>query len=203
VSHTALNEQDLVARMRHGEQKSFDAFFELYAARVSAFAARRISLDADSLEDIVQLTMIKAMRGFATFRGESSFFTWVCQICRNQIADLNRKSGRQPPTQSLEQLTESRLAETIAELTDFRDPLDECVDDSSRSAVRRTINGLPQTYARILELRYGDDLTILEVGRVLRLSESAVESRLVRARQAFRNAWCEKGAVVPIRSMAS
>jgi len=55
--------------------------------------------------------------------------------------------------------------------------------------VRRTINQLPASYARILELRYGDDLTVPEIARLLQLSESAAESRLVRARQAFRESW--------------
>jgi RNA polymerase sigma-70 factor (ECF subfamily) len=119
----------------------------------------------------------------------------LCQICRNQIADVTRKSGRQPPTQSLEQLTENRPTATIVELTDFRDPLDECANDSSRSAVRRAINKLPASYARILELRYGDELTVPEIARQLRLSESAAESRLVRARQAFRDEWPEDGTV--------
>jgi RNA polymerase sigma-70 factor (ECF subfamily) len=77
----------------------------------------------------------------------------------------------------------------VVELTDFRDPLDEVADDSTRSAVRRAVNKLPATYARILELRFGDDLTVPEIAKVLQLSESAAESRLSRARQAFREGW--------------
>lgn len=188
------DEQDLVDRMRRGEQRAFDEFFDAYAARLGAFAARRCSLDAAALEDIVQLTMINAMRGLATFRGGSALFTWLCQICRNQIADVTRKAARQPPTQSLEQITGDRPSATIVELTDFRDPLDECAGDSSRSAVRRAINRLPASYARILELRYGDELTVPEIARLLRVSVTAAESRLVRARQAFRDQWREDGA---------
>ncbi len=75
------------------------------------------------------------------------------------------------------------------QLTDFRDPLDECSADSERGAVRRAINRLPSHYARILELRFGDELTVPEIARVLQISESAAESQLVRARQAFRTEW--------------
>jgi RNA polymerase sigma-70 factor (ECF subfamily) len=192
------DDQDLVDRMRRGEQRAFDEFFNSYAARLGAFAARRSSLDAAALEDIVQLTMINAMRGLATFRGGSTLFTWLCQICRNQIADATRKTGRQPPLQSLEQLAENRPTATIVELTDFRDPLDECANDSSRSAVRRAINRLPASYARILELRYGDELTVPEIARLLRLGESAAESRLARARRAFRDEWREEGHIASV-----
>jgi RNA polymerase sigma-70 factor (ECF subfamily) len=184
-----LDEQDLIERMRRGEQRAFDQFFDAFAARLAAFAARRCPMDPAGLEDVVQVTMIKAMRGLGTFRGGSTVFTWLCQICRNHLADVRRKAERQPKVQSLDQLEESRPMDTVVELTDFRDPLDEVADDSMRSAVRRAVNQLPATYARILELRFGDDLTVPEIAKVLQLSESAAESRLSRARQAFREGW--------------
>jgi RNA polymerase sigma-70 factor (ECF subfamily) len=179
--------------MRRGEQRAFDEFFDAYAARLGAFASRRCSLDASALEDVVQVTMINAMRGLGSFRGGSTLFTWLCQICRNHIADITRKTQRQPKVKSLDELVESGQSAEIVELADIRDPLDECAEDSSRSAVRRAINQLPATYARILELRFGDELTVPEIARVLQLSESAAESRLSRARQAFRQEWSGSG----------
>jgi RNA polymerase sigma-70 factor (ECF subfamily) len=184
-----LDEQDLVERMRRGEQRAFDQFFDAYAARLAAFAARRSALDAAAIEDVVQITMINAMRGLAGFRGGSALFTWLCQICRNHLADVRRKAARQPPVQSLDTLAAAQPQATLLELTDFRDPLDECAQDSTRGAVRRAVNRLPATYARILELRYGDDLTVPEIARLLEVSEDAAESRLARARQAFREGW--------------
>ncbi len=184
-----LDEQDLIHRMRRGEQRAFDQFFEAYAARLVAFAARRSALDAAALEDVVQMTMINAMRGLAGFRGGSSLFTWLCQICRNHLADARRKAARQPRVESLDAMSEERPLARVVQLTDFRDPLDECAADDDRGAVRRAINRLPSHYARILELRFGDELTVPEIARVLQLSESAAESQLVRARQAFRAEW--------------
>jgi len=172
-----LDERDLLARMGRGEQRAFDQFFDAFAARLGAFAARRSSLDAAALEDVVQTTMINAMRSVGSYRGGSALFTWLCQICRNQLADARRNAARMPQIQSFEQLT------------DFRDPLDECATDSERGAVRRAINRLPARYARMLELRFGDDLTVPQIARVLQISESAAESQLVRARRAFRAEW--------------
>src|SRR5688572_26005763 len=180
--------------MLRGEQKAFDEFFDAYAARLGAFAARRSSLDSAALEDVVQLTMINAMRSLGTFRGGSTLFTWLCQICRNQLADARRKAARQPPTESIDQ--QDKTLAKVVQLTDFRDPLDECAADSERGAVRRAINRLPSHYARILELRFGDELTVPEIARVLQVSESAAESQLVRARQAFRAEWQQQDAAV-------
>jgi RNA polymerase sigma-70 factor (ECF subfamily) len=143
------------------------------------------------------MTMINAMRSLASFRGESSLFTWLCKICRNQLADARRKAARQPPMQSLEQMSEEKPLAKVVQLTDFRDPLDECAADDDRGAVRRAINQLPAHYARILELRFGDELTVPEISRVLRVSESAAESLLVRARQAFRALWSRSAGSPP------
>jgi RNA polymerase sigma-70 factor (ECF subfamily) len=129
------------------------------------------------------------MRSLGQFGGRSSLFTWLCQICRNQLADVRRKAARQPALQSLDQLTAGKSLATVMELTEFRDPLDECAADSTRGAVRQLINKLPAHYARILELRFGDELAVAEIARVLLVSESAAESLLTRARQAFRSAW--------------
>jgi RNA polymerase sigma-70 factor, ECF subfamily len=153
--------------------------------------ARRSSLEAAAIEDVVQMTLINAIRGLATFRGGSALFTWLCQICRNVLADARRKNAARPRTQSLDDLAEERPLAAIIELTDFRDPLDECEANSTRGAVRRVLNGLPTRYARILELRFGDELTVPEISRSLQMSEDAAESLLTRARHAFRAAWLE------------
>jgi DNA-directed RNA polymerase specialized sigma24 family protein len=55
--------------------------------------------------------------------------------------------------------------------------------------VRRVVNALPGHYARILELRYGDELSGQEIASALQLSEGAAESLLARARHAFKSAW--------------
>src|SRR6185503_6253023 len=120
-----MDEQDLVLRMRRGDQRAFDQFFDAYARRLGAFAARRSALDAAGIEDVVQMTMINAMRGLGTFRGGSSLFTWLCQISRNHLADARRKAARQPQTQSLEEFGGEKPLAKVVQLTDFRDPLDE------------------------------------------------------------------------------
>lgn len=184
-----LDERELVSGMRRGDQQAFNEFFDAYAPRLSAFAARRSSLDSVAIEDVVQMTMINAMRNLGSYRGSAALFTWLCKICRNQLADARRKAARQPNVQSVEELAAERPLATVVELTDFRDPLDECETDSTRGAVRRVINSLPGHYARILELRFGDELSGHEIARTLQMSENAAESLLARARQAFKAAW--------------
>ncbi len=189
----AASDQELVRRMLSGEQAAFDTFFIAHATRLAGFASRRSALDAATLEDVVQQTLIKAIRNLGQFRGESTLHTWLCQICRNVLADIRRKAERQPPVQSLE-ATMERSAALPVQLIDYRDPLDACADDSTRAAIRRTINALPTRYSQVLELKYGDELPIEDIAQRLGLSESAAQSLLARARRAFAERWLEQAA---------
>ena len=185
------DDRDLLDRMRRGEARAFNEFFDTYAPRLNSFAVRRSSLDPVAIEDVVQMTMISAMRSLDSYRGDAALFTWLCKICRNHLADTRRSSARRPSTQSLDELAAERPLATVVELTDFHDPLDECENESTRGAVRRVINGLPKQYSRILELRFGDDLSGREIARTLQMTEDAAESLLSRARQAFKVAWTD------------
>ena len=184
-----LDERDLVSGMRRGDQRAFNEFFDTFAPRLSSFAVRRSSLDPAAIEDVVQMTMISAMRNFGSYRGGSTLFTWLCKICRNHLADIRRNTARQPGYQSIDELASERPLATVVELTDFHDPLEECETDSTRNAVRQVVNSLPGHYSRILELRFGDDLSGREIAKTLQMSEDGAESLLFRARQAFKIAW--------------
>jgi RNA polymerase sigma-70 factor (ECF subfamily) len=175
--------------MLAGDQRAFNMFFETYAQRIAGFAGRRCALDASAIEDIVQLTMINAMRNLSSFRGESTLFTWLCTICRNQLADHQRRVSRRPVTNSLEEVVAARSTAMPIQLVDYRDPLNECTEESSRNEIRHAVNTLPPRYAKILELRYGDELSMAQITTAMGLTDTAAQSLLARARRAFRDVW--------------
>src|SRR6201991_5301332 len=80
--------------MLRGDEAAFRRFFETYFPRVYRFALPRLGNDAEACKEVVQTTLIKAMRGLAGFRGESALFSWICQICRRQIVDYLRAHRR-------------------------------------------------------------------------------------------------------------
>ena len=90
-----MHESDraLVAKMGAGDQRAFDEFFHSCAPRLAAFAARRSGLDAASVEDVVQNTLVKAIRNLGSYRGEAALFTWLTEICRHELADSESECG--------------------------------------------------------------------------------------------------------------
>jgi RNA polymerase sigma-70 factor (ECF subfamily) len=175
--------------MLAGEQRAFDAFFSAYAERLAAFASRRSNLPTAGVEDIVQNSLIKAIRHLSSFRGEAALFTWLCEICRNELANVHRKAARQPAHESLDDV--ARLADTVLELRapSEYEPAHEADIAEHRGAVAMTLNGLPERYARALEWKYGDGFSVQEIANMLGLTTIAAQSLLARAREAFKQGW--------------
>src|ERR1700738_1691919 len=172
--------------MGAGEQRAFDEFYHSHVPRLVAFTTRRSRLDPASVEDIVQGTLIKAMRNLSSYRGEASLFTWLTQICLHELADVTRKSARRPSHASLDEpATLLRLSPQL-HASPFFEPEATVDAQLHRAAVIRALNALPKHYAMALEAKYGDGLSVVEIGELLGVTPIAAQSVLARAREAFR-----------------
>src|ERR671914_53920 len=87
------SERELVRRMLGGDVGAFDAFFEDYFPRLFRFALLRLR-DPDAAEDIVQISLIAAVRHLSSWRGEATLFTWLCTICRREISAWEKRTSR-------------------------------------------------------------------------------------------------------------
>jgi RNA polymerase sigma-70 factor, ECF subfamily len=179
----------LVARMRAGDQRAFEEFVNASAPRLTAFAARRSSLDAASLEDVVQNTLIKAVRNLASYRSEAALFTWLTEICRHELVDVQRKAARRPTQVSLDETAATRLAVAALRAPEHQEPAATLEATARAAAVMQVLASLPERYFRALEAKYGDGLSVDEIAREFGLSVIATQSLLARAREAFRERW--------------
>ena len=103
------SDRELVRRMLGGDEAAFDEFFADYFPRLFRFALRRVA-DEDIAEDLVQSTLIKAMRSLSSWRGEASLFTWLCTICRHEIHDHWQRVGSRPEIALIDDAPEVRAA---------------------------------------------------------------------------------------------
>ena len=178
----------LVARMNAGDERAFDEFFRSNVPRLIAFSTRYSGLDAASVEDIVQNTLVKAMRNLRTYRGEASLFTWLTQICLNELVDSKRKT-RQSTHVSLQDLEEVwRLVEQLR-VPAHHEPAAQVEAESRRVAVLGILQSLPRHYAQVLEAKYGDGLSVGEIANMMGGTAISVQSLLARARDAFKARW--------------
>lgn len=184
----------LVARMRAGEQRAFDEFFRDSAPRLVAFIARRTALDPATLEDIVQSALIKAVRHLGSYRGEAALFTWLTEICRNELADQHRKAKRRPAHLSLDEPQAVHRWEEMLRAPQSQEPASQLQAATERAEIMKVLDGLPANYALVLEAKYGDGLSVETIALQLGLTGTAVQSMLARAREAFRQSWQRRSA---------
>ncbi len=179
-------DRTLAKRVASGDAAAFEEFFREYFPRLFRFTLARVSGNADFAEEIVQQTMCKVMKKMHKFRGEALLFTWLCQICRNEIAVVYRRKGLQEvKTVFLEDHPAVRAAlESMS--VDADKPDSERSDQELARFVRLTLEYLPANYATALELKYIRGCTVGEIGEQMHISSKAAESLLSRARAAFK-----------------
>ena len=179
-------DRKLAQQVAGGNGEAFDAFFKEYFPRLFRFTMTRTNGDADLSEEIVQQTMCKVVRKIGSYRGEALLFTWLCQICRNELADqFWRRGSREAISIPFEDVPEIRAAlESIG--TQPNSPERQRAADELRDFVRVTLTYLPLNYSSALELKYLRGCSVDEIGEHLNISSKAAESVLSRARAAFK-----------------
>lgn len=186
MTESAADERDLVARMRAGDETAFDRFFEGHFSRLYRFALARMGRDPDAAEDVVQNTLCKAVAGLAGYRSESRLFTWLCTICRHEIAAYYERQGRRPaPVALVEDAPEVRAALERLAAGEGNPEAGMERQDVAR-LVQVALDALPPAYGDALEWKYVHGLPVKEIALRLNLGPKAAESLLTRARAAFR-----------------
>lgn len=185
--HDTDNDRALVRRLLAHDEEAFNEFFDAYYPRLCRFAGPRL-LDDDAAHEAAQATMVRAVQALTQWRGEASLFTWLCTICRNEIAGEARRRGRRV------------VVPLITDDGDVQGAL-ESLDAPGRRAdmaleradlgrlVQLALDHLPPRYSRALEWKYLDDLSVRDIAARLGVTPKAAESLLTRARDAFRDAF--------------
>ena len=180
-------DRELVAAMLAGDERAFTTFFDTYFPRVYRFALPRLDRNADVTKDVVQATLIKALRAIGGWRGEAALFTWLCQICRRQIADHVRSQRRHSTRVVLiDDSEEVRAALESIEAPEADDPFRGADRDELRRLVHAVLDRLPNRYGEALEWKYVEGHSVEEIGVRLGIGHLAAQSLLARARVAFR-----------------
>ena len=163
---------ELVQEVRNGRRQAFTELMRRYQERVY-WVARRIVGSHDDADDIVQETFVKAYLALGEFRGDSSFFTWIYRIAVNLSLNALRKR------QVLNYLHESELLSRILPSPD--DPGKDLENSEIESALLRAVATLPEKQKAVFVMRYFDEMTYEEIGRVLKTSVGGLKANYFHA----------------------
>lgn len=179
-------DRNLAARVSAGEQRAFDEFFREYFPRLYRFTLSRADNDHELAEEVVQRTMCIVVRKMASYRGEALLFTWLCQICRNEMSAVFRQRGIESPADVA--IEDHPAVQAALESMGFDEFRPETMQQRAEIAsfVRATLDQLPGNYATALEMKYIHGNSVAEIAERLGIGSKAAESVLSRARIAFR-----------------
>jgi len=153
--------------------QDFERLYEEHAGPLFSFIAYRTG-DATLAEDIVADAFEKALRSRSRFdRRRASEKTWIYTIALNVLRDRARRKG-----------AESRA---IGQLPADGDPgPDPLVQVEDRDQLLRAIANLSDEEREAIALRYGGELTVPEMAKLLRQPLPRVEGRVYRALRKLR-----------------
>jgi RNA polymerase sigma-70 factor (ECF subfamily) len=168
---------ELVRLAQGGDPRAFQALMVKYQRRIARHVARYIKR-ADDVEEVVQDAFIRAYRGLASFRGESSFYSWLYRIAANVAFSFLKKS--RSPEVPMEEREDGGFEPGA---TDEQTPERVLMARQIGSAVERAMAKLQPELAEPLVLFEVDGKAYKEIAQMLGLPIGTVRTRIFRARE--------------------
>ncbi len=146
-------------------------------------------------QDLVQETLLAAVRSHEKFAGQSSVRSWLCGILKHKLGDYFRKLGRETPFTDLEFLSDECAEKFVPEgywvhmngPREWRPAADEVMHrDEFWKTMRDCLAKLPERGATVFMMREMDEVESKEICATLSISESNLWVMLHRARMALR-----------------
>lgn len=178
----AETDEQLVRKSQNDDERAFGQLVSRYESKVYSLALKMLRNPEDA-EDVLQDTFLRAYRGIKSFKGNSTFSTWVYRITANSA--LMRLRKRQLPTVSIDDADEREAPINIADWAPG--PVEQMLNQETQAAMTEAIEALPPEFRQVFVLRDIEELSNAEVAEILDLSVAAVKSRLHRARLKVRN----------------
>lgn len=173
-------EDEWIAHAQEGDETAFASLVEAYQMPVFNLCYRLLG-DRPEAEDAAQETFLRAHRSIRKYDVKRRFINWLLAIASNHCIDRLRK--RRFSLVSLE--TEQPM------LSGESDPEAVFVETETTAKIHRLLARLSPKDRAAVVLFYWYELTLKEIGATLKMSESAVKTRLHRARRSLAEAWLE------------
>lgn len=186
-STRALEDLDLVAKAREGDQIAFDKLMTRYRESIF-FMVLKMVHNRDDADDLTIEAFSKAFQNIANYSADYAFSTWLFKIATNNCIDFIRKKRLQ--TTSIEQSRKGEDGEVvpIAVRDHNPDPEEAMVKEQRAAKIRAAIEKLNPKYRSLIELRYLDELSYEEIAEKLDLPLGTVKAQLFRAKEMLYNA---------------
>jgi len=171
----------LVQRARDREEAAIRALMQANNRRLFRLARGILRNDAEA-EDVVQETWVRAFTHLDSFRGDSSFATWLSRIAMNEALGRLRRAR---PNVEWTTLPPGTLEAQIIQFPNSsanEDPEKSMAQREIRHVVEHAIDELPEAFRIVFITRVIEGMNVEETAELLDLKPETVKTRLHRAR---------------------
>lgn len=177
-----LDERSLVHRARKGDLEAYDELVRMYQERIYS-TVYHMTANHEDANDLAQDAFIKAYQALGSFKGDSSFFTWVYRIAVNKTINF-LKQRRNKSHMSLNDLdfNAEHDADLVALISD-RTPRREAGLAELQEKLNASMLKLSDVHRLVVTLHDVQGLSHEEIGKIMDCNTGTVRSRLFYARQ--------------------
>jgi RNA polymerase sigma-70 factor (ECF subfamily) len=174
---------ELVHEARLNNMSAFHQLVERYKKKVY-YTAYGILGNHHDAEDVMQESMLQALRKLDKLRKPEGFGPWVARISRNKSIDIHRKTGRTFSSYNSEDGTE--LFDSMADKDAQKNPERRIASQQIQKTIARIIETLPESQRIAFQMKHLAHMTIKEISEATDSSESTVKTNIYRAVQKMR-----------------
>ncbi len=161
-------QEDAIVRAAQADPVRFAPLYEQYFAIIFRFIHRRMG-HRELTADLTQQTFLKALIALPRYSSRGlPFRAWLYRIALNEMRMHWRKKK------------EVVMDLSFADVRGLRVEIGLKEDDDDMRRLANALTRLPEDKARLIEMRYVDDLSFAEIGSVLGIAEDAAKMRTHR-----------------------
>jgi RNA polymerase sigma-70 factor, ECF subfamily len=173
---------DLVRQAQAGNAKAFDQLVTRYRGKVYGMCYQLTQNEQDAW-DLSQDSFIKAWRALPSFKGDSSFYTWIYRISHNTAYDWLRKKRIQGESEFDDEIHRNIAAGAEAVPHGESRPDEAMKNQELGARIKEAIALLSPDHRTVILLREVEGLSYEEIATVIESSVGTVMSRLFYARK--------------------
>jgi RNA polymerase sigma-70 factor (ECF subfamily) len=142
----------------------------------------------EEAEDLTQEVFIQAYQALSTFKGNSSFSTWIYRIAVNASLNKVRKTTKNKLLQRFESFIGGEKSKNFElPIPENENPEAILIMDEHRAWVQKALDSLPENQRTAIVLSKYDDLPQKEIAAIMNTTEGAVEALIQRAKANLRD----------------
>lgn len=188
-----MEEKEIVLLVKQGDEDAFKTLIDNSLPKLKNLIQNQYRLSTHDLDDIVQISTIKAWQKIAAFRGDSTFVTWFFIILRNETLNFIKKKYNIDS----HELTAQPFEESEGDYENIlHSSLDDQLDENARTIVEKretmklykdiieeVLKKLKPTHSQIIKMVLEEDKSYKEIAEALNIPMGTVMSRLFFARK--------------------